>query len=425
MHAAASIERVLSHGKRQTTYKLAVLRALVEHVTEQPAQEPRNGLHQIPVVDLARRVLAYFWRPVLQGVPQGRTGKEAISRATRDLASSELTLRGIELSNPKAGLSLASWIEEAAELPKPVVAALLEIRRTLLEQPLRYLHNVPGSSVTVFSLFTVGGPGVLADYEAHRKAAPGKRKLTAASWTGLLESERSSLLLSARAYEEISELRFWLRDAIVLRWARECEVFSAGQVSVETFDLEPLERDVGLMSKIKGLYEGLGLTRCLYSGKPLPSSWDLDHLLPWSRFPVNLFWNLVPSLPELNRGKGGKFDLLPEFEAGLEDRYRDFLYAVLEAKSDFLRAQLGATYRRYFQETYRENESSDETVRRLLSVVDASWWRLEAAGVGRWSPPPRTGTSPHAVREDQPFSSQAAHVLSLEARPSPTPESGL
>lgn len=87
MNTSAEIERVLSEGKKQSTYKLAVLRALVEHVIEHPAQEPRNGFHRIPIVDLARRVIALYWRPTLLGTPQGRSRKEAIPRAIQRLRS--------------------------------------------------------------------------------------------------------------------------------------------------------------------------------------------------------------------------------------------------------------------------------------------------------------------------------------------------
>lgn len=59
MNTVAAIEQILSRGGMETTYKLAVLRAIVDFVIEHPAREPRNGLHRIPVIELARRALAY------------------------------------------------------------------------------------------------------------------------------------------------------------------------------------------------------------------------------------------------------------------------------------------------------------------------------------------------------------------------------
>jgi hypothetical protein len=128
MNTVAAIEQVLSRGRKESTYKLAVLRALVDFVIEHPGREPRNGLHYIPVVEIARRVLTFYWRPTLDGIPQGRrqrrrgaakalaAGQEpewvipVIERTVRDLAQGHTTIVGIDMSSPASGLALANWL---------------------------------------------------------------------------------------------------------------------------------------------------------------------------------------------------------------------------------------------------------------------------------------------------------------------------
>ena len=80
---------ILETGQRDATYKLATLMGLIEHCIENlpPASEDRL---QVPLPDLAHRVLAIYWRQVrtFDGhvLRQRRTGSKArIIDATQDL----------------------------------------------------------------------------------------------------------------------------------------------------------------------------------------------------------------------------------------------------------------------------------------------------------------------------------------------------
>lgn len=424
MDTAASIEAILSYGRKTSTYKVAVLRALVDIAIEAPGREPQNGLHSIPVVELARRVLVYYWRPSLLGIPQlvaqGKKRGEARAAATggastqatggareitgvadfppgsipgivRRLAASQVVLPGILLEDERAGGPLLGWIADADALPEVVVEALLDVRQKLIEQPLPALPHLRGRIVDLFSILTVpaGHQAALspfAGHEEHLKAAPRKPEMRSRTWTDLLDRERTFVVLSARAYEEISEYRFWLRDAIVTRWARECERFGEHQVAVplSAFDLDLPERDEARVSALKALYAEVGLGRCLYTDTPLAAGWELDHFLPFSRFPVNLFWNLVPASQAANRGQGGKLDLIPQLTEGLESRYRQFLRRVIDTEADLVLRDLDTTYRRYYQTVPPRGLTTGDRVKEILSVVTSSWARLERAGVGVW-----------------------------------------
>ena len=51
-------------------------------------------------------------------------------------------------------------------------------------------------------------------------------------------------------------------------------------------------------------------TRCIYSGKPLElENYSVDHYLPWEFIGHDNFWNLTPTLKEVNSSKG---DTLPD-----------------------------------------------------------------------------------------------------------------
>jgi len=389
MNTAAQIERVLSQGQMSSTYKLAVLRSLVDFVIEHPAREAQNGFHFIPVVELARRVLTYYWGPSLLGIAQGPGGNPpVIPRVVNELATSDLDIPGVMGRAAEGGFAVGELILNAAELPRQIVATLVKVRKTLLAQPLQYIHNVAGETEQLFSLWTEEGISPGAPYEDHRKAAlSGGRKLRGAtSWLELLRREHCQVVFSARSYEEIAELRYWLRDAIIIRWVRECERFGdkGAHVPVHAFELFPMERDNERVALLKQLYRGLGKERCLYSGEALGRTFDLDHLLPWSRFPVNLFWNMVPATPKANRGKGGKFDRIPRWTDDLEGRYRQFLLDCTHSDSDLIQMDIHETYRRYFQQPEPLTDDPDKVARELLNIVEHSHGKLLSAGVPVW-----------------------------------------
>jgi len=405
MHAASAIERVLSEGKKSSTYKLALLRAIVDYVIESPQQVSRNGLHFVPLIDLARRALMYYWRPAIEGIRQGSDPRQqVIPGAVLGLRDnhSKLRIRGVDLTDPGAGFPLALWMMQAKAIPKEVLSALLRTRRTLLEQPIQYVRNIGDRRLDLFSLMTAapadGHQHFLFDsYENQRKHALGiGKKLKGPNWACLLGQEQAFLVLSARTFEEISSLRFWLRDAIILRWIKECERFNTGdqgeRLSIHSLELTLPERDPGRVQELKALYQDLGLDQCLYTRRNLSESWDLDHILPFSRFPVNLFWNLVPSHPAANRGKGGKFDKVPEITPEFMKAYRQFLRRCLSSNASLVFNDVAASYRRYFQTEYSMGQpDSEKTLLEMLSIWEANHQSLVDAGVEVWKPVQLTG----------------------------------
>ena len=396
MNTAATIELILSHGEKRSTYKLALLRAVVDFVVEQPAQEPRNGFHLIPVVELARRFVAYYWKPALLGGPQGRK-PAAIPGVLRRLREGGFVAASLDLDQEDMGLSIADWLTEVPELPKGLLSALLDIRRTILQQPLQYLPNLGDRRAEVLSLVTLpgdsgaGAPGWAASYEDHRTAAPGKRAMSGKSWLDVLARERTFVVLSSRAYEEIADLRFWLRDAILVRWLRECQRFAGADIDVriDVLLLKPPGRDQALVQELNATYWQADLRSCLYSGAQLPREQHLDHVLPFVHFPVNLFWNLVPATPDMNSRKR---DRVPALSDPFVGRYRRFLDRCLELETPLLRRQLRATWRRYFQEPDLPVVGRQQLADQLFEHVRLSWARLEDAGVEVWTPPSAEAT---------------------------------
>ena len=390
MNTVAAIDRILTEGRKSSTYKLAVLRALVDLVIERPGQESRNGFHLVPVVEIARRVLGYYWKPALEGVPQG-TQNPTIPTLILGLGNLVVGDRGRIVDHPDQGAWLADWIEGTPELPGQLRAALLGVRYSLLKYPLKHLPNVGDRRAEVFNLVTMpaeGHPGLPMDasYDDHRRAAPNKRAFRAATtWRVMLDCERTFVVLSARAYEEISEFRFWLRDAILMRWLQECERFGATGVGASLLAMEVPERDRTAADKAHRIIEAADWQHCLYTGTRLGKGIrvQIDHVLPFSRFPVDLFWNLAPTSASANLEKS---DRLPKFTPAVQERYFDYLGACIAGGGEDVAVDLDWTWRKYFQRSGFAPLESTKLVGSIWTVVDRAWSRLERSGVGVWAP---------------------------------------
>jgi hypothetical protein len=392
MNTAAAIDLILNHGEKQSTYKLAVLRSLVDITIEQPSQEPRNGFHLIPVVELARRFLAYYWKPALMKVSQG-VGQPKIPRLISDFASKVVVGVPFGLLDPEVGQIFADWMEGCAGLPADVRRVLLDIREVLLEQPLRYLPNVGGRRTEVFNVITLlppgaGSPTLTDSYDDHRRAAPGRKAFReCGTWRDVLDAERTYIVLSSRAYEEITQYRYWLRDAILMRWIQACERFAgpSSAVAASVLALRRPERDPGAMDRARGLFAAIGYDRrCFYSHADLSTTYDVDHVLPFSRFPVNLFWNLVPVHPKVN---GAKSDCVPRLTPALRDSLREYIRLAVGTGRAEIVGDSEWTWRKFYQQKGLGPLGSNEITDSVLAIMEGACGRLEQAGVEVWEPP--------------------------------------
>ena len=395
------MERILAEALTSATYKFAVLRAIVDAVIEAPKCEPRNGFHRLPVIDLARRVLAYYWKPYKLEIAQAE-GNLALFRVIHNLLRQQSVLGGTSLDTLDGGARLLEFIPGASTLEKHLRDALLKARTTLLQYPLRHLPNVGGRRLELFHVVTSAEDGTAdlfaTSYDDHLARAPGAIAFKGCvNWLDMLRQERTAVVLSARAWEEIAEMRFWLSDAIKLRWLVACEQYAANgkPVRADCLTMDWPERDQVAMLQLRQLYDKVGWHKCIYSGAVLTRDVELDHLLPFSRFPVNYFWNIVPTTRKLNQQKRDK---LPSLEGAIADRYRQYLDVMLQGHNGRLLAELDTTFRQYFQQEGLEPTPPQRARDMLWSLVQGTHRSLENAGIETWSPTEHAGTRP--IRDD-------------------------
>ncbi|WP_432564809.1 HNH endonuclease [Kineococcus sp. SYSU DK003] len=288
----ARLAQLLATGRRVATYKLATLDALIQHCLENPV--PDDAGLTVPIGDLADRVVEAYW-------PQVRVfGEHGVLRQiqhTRPDAVSLLdVVRALRGEAEQRGLSTAAQLRAAA--PREWSKALRRVSTTLARQPLFRLQKTGGREPGVAFLYDdswLSDDVTITTLDAH-------------DWSiELLPGVPSALARVSSMLQPVVR-QWWVED--VQRLNRDelelpdlhAFLFGAGRTAVDR--LAPGLRE----------YQA---NRCYYCHRTLIREVHVDHVLPWSRVPLDGVRNLVLTDPRCN---GDKLATLPAV-----DHVRDLL----------------------------------------------------------------------------------------------------
>jgi len=294
------ISTILRHDSKQTSYKIALLRAINDVVLAYPDVAPTSGVVAVPLRMLAECWVAYYWpfvdarAPILQGV-------RSLTRGSADVAfRPELSaLRAAweaiyGLAGAAGGWHLVEQMRLArfrdtypSELRKRYRGTLRKIG-TALRQPIRYAGS---GSARVFA-----DPAQLASLP-HATPLPGA------------DPHDVCLPVLAELWTLFRDVSLWVEALCIHEWSQLTERL-AGDTSVgrgEVYALLterpdnrlPLQWERNQVNLL--MLEGHTFS-CPWTGQPLTSAaYDLDHIVPVSIYPFHELWNLVPADPAFNR----------------------------------------------------------------------------------------------------------------------------
>ena len=282
--ALALAERILAmldRGSFTATYKYAVLLGLLDLAMEQTS---RSGVppDSVTTAQLADRVIELYWPHAVpfeaaHGVLRQNQGGQAEIVA--------LVQRFRERTGDRyAGL-------ERARRDRPAFAALRDkVERVLIEMPLPKLQRV-GTTNDPF-LYSIAW-----DDQGRRPARGEVRKYQ--------QGERSSfdnrLLLSPGVGDALVRLNGMLRPLIYREWAvRVAELNNLPSAELEQF---LFGRDRAQLTAVSGDLLAAQESRCFYCGSRVRGAAQVDHFVPWSRYPNDRIENLVAADAGCNRRK--------------------------------------------------------------------------------------------------------------------------
>ncbi len=122
------------------------------------------------------------------------------------------------------------------------------------------------------------------------------------------DGSRRQIVVGTEIWRELSLSGHWIQDALILRWAEltseiSRKTISPSEVIERLLRIPVRERNVLDARKV---YCDLPSGECVWSGGPLGSRFDVDHVLPYSLWRNNDLWNLLPANPQVNRDKGDR-----------------------------------------------------------------------------------------------------------------------
>ena len=273
---------ILETGLRTATYKLATLMALIDHCIENLPDEAAGALN-VPIPDLARRVLEIYWlqvRPFAgHELRQSTQPRARILIATNDLRKAAV-----------AGSRSVSVEIAAQRAPKAYNDAIDEIALCLAQQPLHRLQRLPGSEIADCFLYD--------DSHLHDHVS-----------RSTLRSHGDAIVLKPGVAHGLARLAGLLKPALEIMWVddvRRMNKFLHEDVPDVAGHLFGRGR-VGLTVVRESLKEAFG-PHCFYCGTHLPPNNPVDHMLPWSLVGIDGLANLVLACARCN---GDKSDALP------------------------------------------------------------------------------------------------------------------
>jgi hypothetical protein len=355
MGAVRDILNILEFGRATSTYKFALLRSIVDYIFENPNLTNSLGFQLMPLFDISKRFLEYYWQLKLEGISQASNESLAIWKFIDAYLKREFLSKDVERTALKEFYKKLESLDE--ELTPSEIELLVSTKNLILRMPLKYIKNVNKAELHLLSVcvrdeymdnkykysfdndFLLNLKNAKINFTQLDKVIHARR-----TWEHILETETGFLVIANHNYAEIQESRVMLRDSISLRWIKESLKFSKnkGKEGVfdtlfSFFDLKE-ERDAEAQNFYRDFYKSNNLMQCIYTGESVERDFHLDHLLPFSYYPVNYFWNLYPISPKLNLSKS---NLLPELNDKIIDRIKkNILVSIQSTDSRILKEKI-------------------------------------------------------------------------------------
>jgi len=258
--------------------------------------------------------------------------------------------------------------KEYQKLPDYYISLLQHIRSTVIDMPIRYISNVNQKRLELFTVYHKQMPLHNSDFKSiineGRKKIPGINQ----TYYDLEKNETFFILISHRVFEELKEMRFWIKDVITKQWALQCSKYSPSDINSKLLleSLEGIPYSRNSLEFYRKTYIGLKLNNCFYTDKKInENQFVIDHFLPWSRFPSDFFWNLFPTSADLNSKKSDKLIVLNEYIRNTA--IHKHLEACIGANIPRINDELKITYIKYLGGNYKQD--INENIRDIRNLI--------------------------------------------------------
>jgi 5-methylcytosine-specific restriction endonuclease McrA len=261
----AKLQRIFDEGEFTATYKFALLVALTELAVERGRDD--GGTLLLRVSWIAEKFSELYWPQTAQ-YSTGAFGTTPAVLA-QNLGRNARVLTILQDLRTSTGLATIAAARRSGEWS----TAVREIARTVHSQPLRYLQNVGGETIPFLYRFTAEPgtielqPGVVFNLRRFQGLV---HQLARAGW--------------------VRHVRENPRNSGVIGDVGDLEAFMFGLTRTS---LEPAREPLAELQS----------RRCFYCDESLGAHGEVDHFVPWSKYPRDLAHNFVLAHAACNRSK--------------------------------------------------------------------------------------------------------------------------
>jgi len=282
------LRHIIARDRKSSTYKLALLRCILR------IADSAGGLARFDdeLVSVPLGLVALYWirmfKPLLESdIPQSpdKRGLGFVKepfRGLKDVSAFELKVGAVF-----AGPAAAS-----------IHGALKDAARTIRNMPANYI-TYPNSSERIF------------------KARGGGRSSTPRAGLEIVDDYLRSfgeLLVPLPIWNALSRYSHWIEPSLLFEWSELMQGYACDRG--KSIDLESLmsalrwqdeERDTQFVRSLvhESLSNGDDI-RCVWSGKSIRNDFAVDHCFPFSAWPCNDLWNLMPARSKINLEKSDR-----------------------------------------------------------------------------------------------------------------------
>jgi SAM-dependent methyltransferase len=278
------LRHIILNDTKSSTYKLALLRTLCR-IADGYLGMVRETQEEF--VEIPHGLVALFWirqfKPLLDAkYPQSPTnfGYQGLEFARGSLALLTVSPLDLRVAGRLSQL-------QAAHLGSSLKAAAANITK----MPVNFIRFPSGNQVLAVQRNSRLVPKPALTIDPDYLAGFGWMRVPRYLWTALVR------------------FNSWIEPAIIAEWTRYILQYAEnqGRTLTETGVRSALrwsdpERDVALARECALKLLGIGELKCVWTGKPLrQSTLDVDHCFPWSAWPCDHLWNLMPTHREVNQ----------------------------------------------------------------------------------------------------------------------------
>ena len=299
---------IVLNDSKSSTYKLALLRVLVQIAQSTAGMATRIGQDQ---VELPLGLFALFWirmyRPLLDNnlpqSPMNLHGSHRLSFAKEEYDQ----LKSVLPLEFRVGMKFES------ETAKVLHKVLRRVCSTLIQMPMTYTTNPADDSP------------IYIPERAQRISYVGTNVLDRAYLYSF-----GTVRIPQDVWEAVHRYGTWIEPAIIAEWKTLMRDYAVTQerehIDIELMDSALRWSDPSRMSPIprlraEKLIQNRVFNYCVWTGKKLSiERMDIDHCFPFSVWPCSDLWNLMPSSRSINQKQ--KRDKLPSKSRLIQARDR-------------------------------------------------------------------------------------------------------